>query len=233
MKPGRKSLLVTLTELRTSRFRSSSQSQSLRTENIELPLDSTNDHLLPTAMYLPIVPSPNRMKRMLYPDKYNQISSVKAKKRRRIEFNREPYELRPRKRLNSELYEQENKENESPKIKTRRRKISKLLGLNDSSNHIKSSTTEKRPPKSEQMNYKLFGSLYLDREYKCSKCVKCRRTSLEDILYQKGQCGFESCGFEYCILCHAVYHPCRPCYDTVLSKKCSNKLIKRGQLRRC
>ncbi|KAL7673614.1 hypothetical protein ACOME3_008467 [Neoechinorhynchus agilis] len=225
-----KSLLNTIVVLHLSR---SPKANRTSKQKIELPLNSKDDHLLPIAMYMPIVPSPNRLSKMMFPERSNMMRSTNLRKRKRPDFSREPYELRPRKRQHRLDNKDENKENDYQMVKKRKRKITKPLKFTGSANQQRVQLDEKMVVKSEAINFQLFGPLQPDREYKCSKCPKCKRTSLEDILYQKGQCGFDSCGFEYCILCHAIYHPCRPCYETILSRTSSEQPHKEARLRRC
>ncbi|KAL7670383.1 hypothetical protein ACOME3_005317 [Neoechinorhynchus agilis] len=123
----------------------------------------------------------------------------------------------------------ENKENLYSN--TTKRKMTTFASVLSSVSHNCEPQTEQRKPKIEHMDLCCFGALHSDRDYRCWKCPKCKRTSLEDIQHQRGQCGYKSCGFIYCTLCFSNYHPFEPCIQPFQPK--SSKTALKRQLRRC
>ncbi|KAL7672337.1 hypothetical protein ACOME3_007226 [Neoechinorhynchus agilis] len=188
-------------------------------------------------MYLPIIPPPEYFDELVRSQIQRgilQIDKFKIQKRKlnsdefdnQMGFIREPYELRSQQKKTHELFDQKENKNTTT---IRKRRFKSKLPLSDSMNHI-SPVKEMRSP-IERIDYGLLGPLHNNREYRCSRCPKCKRASLEDISYQRGQCGYQSCAFEYCILCHAKYHPCYPCLNWNVQK--SAQSIPSGRLRRC
>ncbi|KAL7674891.1 hypothetical protein ACOME3_001164 [Neoechinorhynchus agilis] len=189
-------------------------------------------------MRLPIIPRPEYFDNLvrsqiesgqLYLKETNlNIKEEKCKSRNNsVNFVREPYNLRSGVKRRSDLLEF--KENSNSTAKRRKIRKNKTTTLYESSNISIAPATNKT--KTERLDFNLLGPLHRECKYRCSKCPKCRRPALEEINYQRGQCGYRSCGFEYCNLCWQKYHPCQPCIDGFNQDDFKN--CKKGRLGRC
>ncbi|KAL7673997.1 hypothetical protein ACOME3_000281 [Neoechinorhynchus agilis] len=180
-------------------------------------------------MYLPIIPPPEYIEQELQqqlPLKTNEIEKRPKRKRSAVTTPiRVEYNLRSKKNNVSD----ENKENIVTKS-TRKRKRQESRVLSCTKFNILPS---KQELPAEQLDLNLLGRLQRNRDYRCWKCPKCRRTSLEDIEHQQGQCGYKSCAFKYCTLCKSHYHPCRPCVEFIEKSSSLPTSLPKGHLRRC
>ncbi|KAL7677474.1 hypothetical protein ACOME3_003712 [Neoechinorhynchus agilis] len=231
---------------------------------IELPLDSDEDHLLPVAedppaqlkMYLPLQPSPGHFSQLI--PEYIRIPAKKhlcvAQQRRvdvlkclsdrgafaaldtivkNVSQNQDDIKnmrLVSRQWLNMidsictrtdrkrRLGNSENDENVFSDLQNEvysKRSRKEVLSA-DSMNRLVEQNEKKVDDDNdvkESPVRELLNRTHSNRKYKRAKCPRCSRESLEDLTYQRGQCGFASCKMEYCVLCRHPYHPLEPCID--------------------
>ncbi|KAL7675932.1 hypothetical protein ACOME3_002191 [Neoechinorhynchus agilis] len=172
-------------------------------------------------MSLPTIPPPEYISQMFQKKICQENCTAQRSRKRKWRVPKEP---------EHQIIDNENKENVGPKGKKRKRNIDAPV-LSSTLHNCVPVKKKKKSNEIEQIDFNLIGTLHSDRNYRCWRCPKCRRRSLEDMDHQRGQCGYRSCGISYCTLCFSDYHPFSPCIQPLESKP--KKTVSKGRIRRC